>query len=292
MRINLIGPGRLGKALAASLILTGEHRLLGVYHPTITRAQQAVATLGQGLALYQLSALPQADLTLITCPDDEMPALIKKLAEAAMIIPNSIVMHASGILNSDILMPLKQQGAHTASLHPLKAFREANTPNANAFQGVHCAIEGDSEAINQLTPLWQAMGAQVFKLNPEKKAAYHAAAVIASNYLVTLASEAIQLFETSGLPPKNAREICLQLMQTSLDNLKQTNSPKQALTGPLVRGDVQTVQKHLDAITSKQTKKLYCIAGLATLPLVDLAHQDHKVLKSMLYIQHDKNTKK
>lgn len=283
MHINLIGPGRLGKAIAASLISTDEHELLSVYHPKITSAQDATRALGHGTAINNLKLLPRADITLITCPDDKMPGLIKKLTEVMIIQPNSIVMHASGILSSDILMPLKKQGAWVASLHPLKAFRKANTPDRNAFQGVNCATEGDDEAILKLTPLWQSIGAHVFKLNSDKKASYHAAAVMASNYLVTLASEANNLFEISGLPPENAREICLQLMQTSLDNLKQTDTPKQALTGPLARGDIKTVQQHLDAIKTQKTKNLYCAAGLATLPLTDLNKQDQKKLKFMLY---------
>lgn len=288
MHVNLIGPGRLGKTLAASLISTGEHTLLGVYHPSIKRAQQAVKILGQGEPIDQLSALPKADLTLITCPDDKMPALIHELSTTANIKPKSILMHLSGILSSDVLMPIKQQGVHIASLHPLKAFREASSRDTNAFQGVHCAIEGDDEAIKILMPLWQAMGAQVFTLNPEKKATYHAAAVMASNYLVTLAAEASQLFELSDVPSKNAHEICLQLMQTSLDNLKQTNTPQQALTGPLLRGDVQTIKKHLNAIKLGETKNLYCAAGLATLSLVKLSHQDQnkqtlQSLQSMLH---------
>ncbi|MDF1683844.1 MAG: DUF2520 domain-containing protein [Legionellaceae bacterium] len=283
MYINLIGPGRLGKALAASLLSTGEHELLSVYHPQITSAQDAIRTLGHGTAINNLKLLPKSDITLIICPDDKMPGLIKELAEAMIIQPNSIVMHASGILSSDILMPLKQQGASIASLHPLKAFREASTPDTTAFQDVHCSIEGDDKAIKILTPLWQSMGAHIFRLNSEKKTTYHAAAVMASNYLVTLAAEANKLFETSGVPSENAREICIQLMQTSLDNLKQAKTPKQALTGPLVRGDLQTIQKHLDAIKLEQTKRLYCAAGLATLPLTDPNKQDQKKLKSMLY---------
>jgi predicted short-subunit dehydrogenase-like oxidoreductase (DUF2520 family) len=282
MRLNLIGPGRLGKALAASLISTGEHELLSVYHPKLTSAQHAVCALGHGMAIDNLKLLPKADITFITCPDDKMPGLINKLSEAMIIQPNSIVMHLSGILSSDILMPLKQQGAHIASLHPLKAFRTASTPDTNAFQGVNCAIEGDNKAIHKLTPLWQAMGAHIFKLDSKKKAAYHAAAVMASNYLVTLAAEASQLFEISGVPPANAREICIQLMQTSLDNLKQTDTPKQALTGPLVRGDLHTIQKHLDAIKLEQTKNLYCAAGLATLPLTNLDNERHAMIKKML----------
>jgi len=283
MRINLIGPGRLGKALAASLIYTGEHELLSVYHPKLTSAQHAVCALGHGTAIHNLKLLPKADITLITCPDDKMPRLIKKLSEAMIIQPNSIVMHLSGILSSDILKPLKQQGAHIASLHPLKAFRAASTLDTHAFQGVNCTIEGDAKAIHILTPLWLSMGAHIFALNPEKKSSYHAAAAMASNYLVTLASEASKLFETSGVPQADAHSICVQLMQTSLDNLKQTDTPQKALTGPLVRGDLQTIQKHLDAISSETTKNLYCAAGLATVPLVNLNNQVRKALENLLY---------
>lgn len=282
MQFNLIGPGRLGKALAASLIHTSKHQLLSVYHPDITTAQEAVDTLRQGSPTCSLHALPNADITLLTCPDDQMPTVIKKLASVAVIKPGSIIMHASGILGSDILMPLKQQGAYIASIHPLKAFRNTTQPDKSAFQGITCAIEGDSNAIKILTPLWQAMGAHIFTLNSEKKAAYHAAAVMASNYLVTLAAEANNLFEASGIPAENAREICVQLMQTSLDNLKQTETPSQALTGPLVRGDVQTIQQHLHAISSAQTKALYCAAGLATLSLTELDNKKINIIKHLL----------
>ena len=283
MHFNLIGPGRLGKALAASLMHAGKHKLLGVYHPNFVRAQAAANTLGQGTAINNLSSLPKADITCITCPDDKMPGCVKALAAAAVIMPGSIIMHLSGILSSDVLMPLKQQGACIASLHPLKAFRETSQPETTAFQGINCAIEGDSKAIQILTPLWEHMGAQVFTLDSEKKTTYHAAAVMASNYLVTLAAEANNLFEASGMAPKNARDICLQLMQTSLDNLKQTDTPDKALTGPLVRGDAQTIKQHLDAIASKQTKDLYCATGLATLPLVNLDDESHKTLKQLLH---------
>lgn len=283
MHINLIGPGRLGKTLAASLTSTSEHKLLAVYHPDGSRAQQAVDILGQGTATHQLSALPHADITLIACPDDKMPSLVEKLATASVITPGSIVMHLSGLLSSEILAPLKNQGASIASLHPLKAFRNNITPEKTAFQGVNCAIEGDDAAITILRPLWQSMGAHIFTLDSQKKATYHAAAVMASNYLVTLAAEANALFEASGIPQADAHQLCIQLMQTSLDNLKQTDSPKQALTGPLVRGDIQTIQQHLDAITSKETKSLYAAAGLATLSLTDLDHQCRRKLKNVLY---------
>jgi len=285
MHVNLIGPGRLGKALATSLIHTGEHTLLGVYHPNIARAQQASKALGQGTPVDSLAALSKADITLITCPDDVIPSLVKQLAAAAVITPGSIVMHLSGILSSDILMPLKKQGACIASLHPLKAFRETTYPETTAFQNIHCALEGDSNAIKTLTPLWQAMGAHVFTLSSDKKASYHAAAVMASNYLVTLAAEAMSLFKASGVSQAHAQTICLELMQTSLDNLKQTDTPAEALTGPLVRGDIETIKQHLNTMSSKTTNDLYCAAGLATLPLVDLDNESMSALKQCLSIK-------
>jgi len=282
MLFNLIGPGRLGQALIASLISTGEHKLCAVYHPKLIRAQQAVETLGQGTPITDLTRLPDADITFITCPDDKMQPLVEALAAASVVTPGSMVIHLSGILSSDLLMPLKKQGVSIASVHPLKAFRKTITPETTAFQGIHCTIEGDDAATNILIPLWRAMGADVFTLNSEKKTSYHAAAVMASNYLVTLAAEASTLFQASGLSQKDAHNICTQLMQTSLNNLKQTDTPHQALTGPLLRGDVQTIQQHLDAISSEKTNMLYRAAGLATLPLIDLSTKKRELLENVL----------
>ena len=282
MQFNLIGPGRVGLALSHALIDTGQYTLLGVYHPQHASAEKAVQTLGQGAPFNTLQTLPKADITFITTKDTDIESIACELASIKNLKPGSLVAHMSGILSSDVLTPLKEKNAYIGSLHPLKAFCQKDTPEKNAFKNIDCAVEGDKTAVTQLTKLGHTLGATVFTLNPEKKTSYHAAAIMASNYLVTLTAVATTLFETAGIPETDAHRLCTRLMQTSLDNLKQSDTAKDALTGPLMRGDIKTIQKHLNTIDSQTTKALYQTAGLATLPLVDLEKQMLTTLKVLL----------
>jgi predicted short-subunit dehydrogenase-like oxidoreductase (DUF2520 family) len=281
MHFNLIGPGRVGLALAQALIDTNKYTLLGVYHPTYAHAEKTVQMLGQGTALHALNQLPAAEITFIATQDMHIKAVALALADTQCLKPKSLVAHMSGILSSDILMPLKKQGFHIGSLHPLKAFCQKETPEKNAFKHIDCAVEGDTFAVTQLSALARLLHANIFEINPAKKASYHAAAIMASNYLVTLSAEASALFKNSGIPEKKAHALCTRLMQTSLNNLKLTDTAKNALTGPLVRGDIDSIQKHLNSITSPTTKALYHAAGLATLPLTDLNQPTHDIFKAL-----------
>ncbi len=281
MRFNLIGPGRVGCALAHALINTANDTLLSVYHPQLASAKEATQKLGQGDALGRLSDLPEADITFIATKDKHIEPTALALARAQHFKPDHLIIHMSGILSMDILAPLEKQGASIGSLHPLKAFCQKNPPKENAFKGVDCAIEGGPLALEKLSHIAHTLDATVFTLNPEKKATYHTAAIMASNYLVTLSSVATKLFEQTGIPSAEAHALCTRLMQTSLNNLKQADTAENALTGPLMRGDISTIQKHLDSIDSKTIKTLYQTAGLATLPLVNLDTTSIQLIKQL-----------
>jgi ATP-binding cassette subfamily F protein uup len=267
IHFNLIGPGRVGLALAKALIDTGKYTLKSLYHPT--EAKKAVTLLTQGNPCSTLQQLQPADITFITTQDTIIESLAIELAETKILKPESLVVHMSGILPSSILVPLKRKGLYIGSMHPLKAFCQKNQPEINAFHDIDCAIEGDKYAIEKLTAIANQLGANAFSITPDVKARYHAAAIMASNYLVTLAAEATTLFEKSGINKQTAHTLCTRLMQTSLDNLKITDTAEQALTGPLKRGDIETIEKHLDAFNTPTTKTVYQTMGLATLPLTE-----------------------
>ena len=282
MHINLIGPGRVGQALATALRHTNHYTLMGIYHPDIKQAKKITQQLQQGIPCDTLAALPAADITFITTPDDAIPPLCIQLSNEATLKPKSIIAHMSGILDSNVLIPVKKHNVSIGSLHPLKAFRQTNKPEPHAFKNVDCTVEGEAPAITCLTTLAQTLGAHVLALTPEKKAIYHAAACMASNYLVTLAAESSALFQEAGLADNEALKLCTRLMQTSLDNLKHVQTPEQALTGPLMRGDIKTLKQHLNHIKSPVTQALYQIAGLATLPLTTLPYDCIKAIKACL----------
>lgn len=282
MYFNLIGPGRVGLALAHALIHTGQYTLLSLYHPQLASAKQASQMLGQGTPIDDLKVIAKADITFITTQDSNIESITFELTQAKSLKPNSTIAHMSGLLSSDILAPLKTQNVYIGSLHPLKAFCQKDSPEENAFQQINCAVEGEEIAVTQLTKIAHDLNAVVFKINPKNKDTYHAAAIMASNYLVTLAAEATHLFKNAGFLETDAHKLCTHLMQTSLNNLKKSGNAKKALTGPLVRGDTDTIQKHLNAIHSETTQSLYQTAGLATLPLTPLKEQALITLKALL----------
>ena len=264
MRFNIIGAGRLGKNLALSLLSRGGCELVAICNRRLNSAATAVADLGSGVAVEALSLLPAVDVTFITAPDDRIADIAAELA-----ISGSIVVHCSGALSSGVLAPLQQHDCLIASIHPLRAFRENNL-QANALQDCDCVVEGDPHAVELLTTLFTEMGARVMPISAMKKSTYHAAAVMASNYLVTLAACAVELLMDAGLSEVQAKGMTQQLMQSSLTNLQDTPHVAEALTGPLARGDLNTINQHLQAIKTPHIGALYRTAGLATLPLTNL----------------------
>lgn len=287
LEFNVIGAGRLGIAMAFSLISNQLAELVGVCNANPESAQGAVKQLGFGKALFSLIELTAAPLTLITVPDDQIVTVVKELANLRVFSPGDLVIHCSGVLSSAILSPLADQGCLTASLHPLRAFNK-KSPRADCFNHCDCIMEGDALALAQLTPLFQALGAQCIPIEASQKAAYHAAATMAANYLVTLAAESLGLLEKAGINELLAKQMLHRLMRSSLDNIEQAKSMEQALTGPLCRGDIATIEKHLQAIDSPDTVALYRAAGLATLPLTRLNLKQQQALKYLLRPDKDK----
>ena len=169
MQFNLIGPGRVGLALADALIHTGQYTLNAVYHPKLQRAKKATTLLNQGTAYDTLDTLPHADITFITTQDNLIASIVDALHHANRLKPHSLIAHMSGIIGSDILMPLKTQHILIGSLHPLKAFAQKERPEAHAFQNIDCAVEGEPTAVTQLTNIAHTLGASVFLFSPTKK---------------------------------------------------------------------------------------------------------------------------
>lgn len=273
MIFNIIGAGRLGKNVALALVKSGQASLGGVCNQNTVRAELAIRQIGCGIAVECLEDLPAANLTFITTPDDSITRIVRDLVKKKSLSFGSLVVHCSGVLNSDILSPLREQGCHIASFHPLKAFRDG-AMQADVFNRCDCVLEGDSEALEILIPMVRLLGANPVTINAEKKASYHAAAVMASNYLVTLAANAVELFLQAGMDAVQAKDIVDHLMQGSLDNIRQSPTMASALTGPLMRGDSATISQHLAALENSQTRTLYEAAAYATLSLTNLSDKN------------------
>ena len=284
MNFNLIGAGCLGKNLAFSLI-NHKIQLQTLCNTTLISSQTSTKLLGAGKPIASLTELGPSDLLWLTVPDDQITILVHTLAKNKILKPGTIVIHCSGVLSSACLDPLAHQGCWTASLHPLKVFSRSPPFVSNAFHDCYCALEGSPRAIKIIEPLFKALGAIPFSIQPEKKALYHAAAVITSNYLVTLATIGDQLFKKAGIDANLTKFMTQQLMQSSLNAIEKTVSIKDALTGPLARGDTHTIQHHLTALHDKRIRQFYCAAALATLPLTELDAKQKETLHALLNSQ-------
>ena len=267
--MNIIGAGHVGQTIGYLLIKSALVRIGAVYNRTEESAFDAIEFIGDGQYCSTIREMPHAQLTLITTPDDCILSACTELSANEHLKPGDVVIHFSGSCSSDSLLPVKQKGCHVASVHPMRSFARPEL-SVKEYQGTYCAMEGDAAALDLISPLLEAMGSITYLINKEKKSLYHAAGVFASNYVVTLSQQALECLLEAGVEQGIAMHVITCIMQSTVSNLERTLSPKEALTGPIQRGDVSTIEGHLKALSTSQQKELYSLLGKATLPLTSL----------------------
>lgn len=258
MKIGIIGGGRVGRCLAEYVQERGH--LVGVTAADPAHRQQLAARF-RVPALANAELWQQAQLVLLTVPDRKISTVAQELA----LLPAGaaqVVLHCSGSLGLEPLAPLAAQGLHTGSLHPLQSFAGGRTQ----LQGVYMAVDGDAVASAAARELALLLGGQPFSVPAAERAAYHAAACICSNYTVALMALAQQLMERWTGSSAAAWQALLPLFEGTAANLRQTVNPAAVLTGPIARGDVQTVAGHVAALPP-ELLPVYCSLGLAAVQL-------------------------
>jgi predicted short-subunit dehydrogenase-like oxidoreductase (DUF2520 family) len=187
-------------------------------------------------------------LVFLTVPDDAVAAVAAKLAAAGSTIPPTVAfVHTSGALELEALAPLRRRHP-VGSFHPLRSFPEPGPPES--FRGIVIAVDASSESLRRvLNRLVRDLGAKPKRVEDTQRAIYHAAAVFASNYVVALLAEAISLLEDSGWTEKEAVEGLIPLAEGAVANVLR-RGPIGALTGPIRRGDAETVTRHLAALAA------------------------------------------
>lgn len=248
--IHIVGAGRLGGALALALGRAG-HRIATSRRSAAGR--RATARLGVPGATFPVS---EAEVVLLCVPDGAIAEVAE--ANAASFSHGQIVAHCSGAKELDVLAAAAARGARVGSLHPLCAVPSPRT----ALDGAAAAVEGDSATIRVLSRLARDAGLRPFRLPPERRALYHAAAVVASNGVVALAAEAARMFERCGLDRATATEALGPLMRSAVSGLEREGLPG-ALTGPIARGDASVIASHLEAMAelAPESAPLYRALG-------------------------------
>lgn len=240
--LSIIGAGKVGQVLGQQFHRHQIFRIQDVLNRTVESSEAACAFIGAGQPISDFAELRPADIFMITVPDDQIRNCSIKLQEQGLITAATIVFHCSGALNASEL-GLKD-GA--ASLHPMRSFADPAFV-AQHFIPTICTLEGDRKATRMLALACQNAGTQIVEINAEGKTLYHAAAVFASNYLVTLMDAALQTFAAAGIPHEMALRMTKPLAQETFNNIFKMGT-QQSLTGPIARGDARTVERHQEAL--------------------------------------------
>ena len=234
--MSIIGAGRTGRTLGLLARRAG-YRIGPVICRTASHAREAAAFIGAG---RPGTALRGSELTLIAVPDGEIAAVVRSLRMPR----GGVAAHTCASLGAEALRPLRPAGA----LHPLRSFADPSRA-ADLFPGTACAVDGDPEAQGVLEDFVRAIGGVPLRVRSDRKALYHAGAVFASNYVVTALDTALRLFDAAGVPRREAAPAILRLAEGTLENIRSVGIPE-ALTGPVERGDVGTVRRHVEALAS------------------------------------------
>lgn len=276
--VSIIGAGRLGTALAVALYGRG-YSIQSLVARRAQKARQAAGLLDgkpQVLAAKQLPLLQRGDVFLITVPDDQIAGVAAELSSLEF---HATALHTSGALSADVLAPLRERGWHTGSIHPLISVSDTNV----ALDGAFWSVEGDAAALRTGKAIVRDLGGHSFSIRSEDKPLYHAAAVMVSGNVTALFDVALEMLMKCGLDLKTARAILLPLIASTVRSL-QTKDPAQALTGTFSRGDLETVKRHLAALTKSELAdalELYRLLGQRSLKLGKDYPQITQILKSV-----------
>ena len=243
--LTVSGGGHVGRVLGRLFAATGAFAVQDVLARSADSAARAAAFIGSGVAAASYAALRPADVYMLSVTDDQIVPACEALA-AAVPLQGAVVFHCSGALASDRLQPARVAGACVASVHPIRSFADVDAVAAG-FAGTFCGIEGDQQALDVLLPALAAIGARAVQIDPAAKTVYHAAAVFASNYLVTVIDAALRAYQAAGIPEDVARELARPLALESMENAFRLGAAP-ALTGPVARGDMATVLRQQDAV--------------------------------------------
>ena len=283
-RIALVGAGKLGGFLAPALA-QASFRILEVVardQPQSLKRAQALARSVGARVVTESNAALQSDALWLAVPDAEIRRAAESLAQRAAALHSQrrgprFAFHSSGALGSEELAPLRKLGVATASVHPLMTFVAGSQPS---LSGVPFAIEGDGAAVSAARSLVRRLGGVSFVLPARRKAAYHAWATMTSPLLLAYLVTLEEVSYAAGLNAKQARKMSLPILRQTLENYGKLG-PGGAFSGPFIRGDAETVAKHL-ALLKRSPKARAVYTALARAALDELPVRNRKKLTKLL----------
>ncbi len=259
--VSIIGAGVVGTAVGYLLRQKG-HTVNGVVSRNLKNAENAVRFIGEGTPGDDpAKGALGSDWVFITTPDRSIKETCEKVASGGGFKDGAIAVHLSGALSSEILASAREHGARALSIHPIQSLASVEQAVRN-LPGSYFSMEGDPAAMADGREIVEALGGMLVVIPSEQKALYHAGAAVASNYLVTVVDYAITIFESLGMDRDEALKAVLPLVRGTVNNIERVGVPD-ALTGPIARGDLDTVEGHINVLAKKLPNmvRLYCELG-------------------------------
>jgi predicted short-subunit dehydrogenase-like oxidoreductase (DUF2520 family) len=274
--VVLVGAGRAGKALAAAL------HAAGVAHWLVDRTS-VVSVPGVATAApvpSRAEVLAAASVILVAVRDGQLDEALDALREREAISPGTVVLQVSGSAEPAARERLAAAGVHCGTFHPLLPLLDPALASVR-LQGAVIGVEGDAPAAAVALELAARLGATTIGIPRAERAAYHAAAVIASNLPVTLAALAEGLLARIGVDDVAAHRAVRTLMAASVENLAAAPRALDALTGPIARHDTATVRAHMAALEGMSYREVYAVLSRATLALLRARGDDPAAVRAM-----------
>jgi predicted short-subunit dehydrogenase-like oxidoreductase (DUF2520 family) len=268
IRISIIGPGRVGGAIALSLPMdryTIEDLVFRDEPNDLVTLIQSLPEATNVLSIDSVGEL-RSDVVFITTQDSAVSEVADRLA--GKISGTPIVFHTSGALSSSSLRSLQAQGAKTGSIHPLVSISIPELGPAR-FRGAFFCVEGDPEDVEMGKTIVGDLGGHAFTVDTKFKTLYHAAAVTACGHVVALFDAAVEMMTKCDLSPEQSKDILIPLVTSTIKNLAE-QSTAAALTGTFARADIETFTKHLTALNenvSDELLEIYLLLGERSLEL-------------------------
>ncbi|MDD2585696.1 MAG: DUF2520 domain-containing protein [Syntrophomonadaceae bacterium] len=262
-RIGIIGAGVVGTAVGVVLSRKG-YEITGVHDIESESTKQLVERIGCKAYASPQEVSHSADILFITTCDTAIEDVVNNLADSSDFSLGQIIVHMSGAQSSEILDRAKEFGAIVASVHPLQSFASVDQAIEN-LPGSVFSIEGDKDAYEVAVCIVETLQGEYFFIDRKAKPLYHAGACVVSNYLVTLIDFGVRFLESTGIPRESAVKALMPLINGTVNNVEKIGIPK-ALTGPIARGDLGTILKHLTCLEEMAPEliKLYSWLGFYT----------------------------
>jgi len=278
--ITIVGPGNLGTALATELARIGYpiRQIVSRRDSAGVSAARALARRVRAQHSFLGEAVLDTDITWLTVPDDAVAGVARQLA-ASQSWKGKIVLHPSGARTSDELSALKKKGAAVASAHPMMTFVRGRKPR---WRDVPFDIEGDDAAVRAAREIASTLGASPYVLEKRHKTLYHAFGSFASPLVIALMSAMEQVAEAAGVPPQKAKAMVWPLLSQTLQNYLKKDGAK-AFSGPLARGDVKTLRRHLAELRrTPHAREVYLALARAAIERLPVRNKEELQKELML----------